>query len=138
MRFVMQYTKPPFPTQNRWAEDLRHIRETGFDTIVASVPWAWVEPERGKFEFDDLDQLMQLGSENGLDVILCLFTEVQPVWIHREIPNSHMVDHRGQAVVSSQMSYFQFGIMPGGCVDHPDVRSLSTQFMTTTSQHFST
>jgi len=136
MRFVMQYTKPPFPTQDRWEDDLRHIAETGFDTIVASVLWSWVEPEAGKFEFDDLDRLVDLAAAHGLDVILCLFAEVQPVWIHREIPGSHMVDHRGQAVVSSQMSYFQFGIMPGGCVDHPDVRALATRFLTTTTQHF--
>lgn len=136
MRLATQYYRPPFPRADRWPDDLRLIKQTGLDTIVVSVPWAWAEPEPGELELDDIDDVLAAAGSVGLDVIVCFFAEIQPVWIHREVPDSHMVDHRGQAVVSSALSYTQFGIMPGGCTDHPQVRELMGRFLTRTARRY--
>jgi beta-galactosidase len=47
-----------------------------------------------------------------------------------------MVDHMGRAVVSSQLSYTHFGIMPGACTDHPEVRERAAGFMTALASRY--
>lgn len=138
MRLATQYYRPPFPRQHRHRDDLEAIKRTGFDTIVVTAPWAWYEPAAGDYQYDDLDQLMELADAVGLDVFVCFFAEVQPVWIHREVPDAHLVDHRGQRVVSSPLSYTHFGIMPGGCTDHPRIRELMGRFLTATARRYAT
>jgi beta-galactosidase len=134
--FSTQYYRPPFPDGRRWAEDFRLIRETGFDNLYVSLYWAWVEPRPGEFVWDDFDRLFELAEAEGLTVVPNLFAEVMPTWIHRELPGSEMVDHMGRDVVSSQMSYFHHGIMPGGCTDNPAVRERLGAFLTATAERY--
>ncbi|WP_283136513.1 beta-galactosidase [Rhizohabitans arisaemae] len=136
MKLCTQYYRPPFPETHRWHEDLARIKETGFDAIVLTASWAWLEPEPGTFDFTDFDALIEDAGRAGLQVIVNTWSELQPVWIHREVPDGHMVDHLGRAVVSSPLAYAQFGIMPGGCTDHPRVRELAGRFLTTTAERY--
>jgi beta-galactosidase len=136
VKLCTQYYRPPFPDRARWREDLAQIRATGFDAIVLTASWAWIEPEPGVYEFGDFDELVELAAEAGLQVVLNTWSELQPVWIHRVVPDGHMVDHMGRAVISSPLSYAQFGIMPGGCTDHPEVRERAGRFLTATAEHY--
>ena len=129
MIFSTQYYKPPFPTSARWRDDLEHIARIGFDTIYLSVTWAWVECEPQQYRFDDYDTLLELAGSQGLKVVLNLFVELQPTWIHRLYPESSMIDHMGRRVVSSQLSYFHYGLSPGCCTDDPQIRAHATKFM---------
>jgi len=131
-----QYYRAPFPRRERWRDDLAKIRATGFDAIGTLIPWAWVEPAPGAYEWDDHDELIEAAGDAGLKVIPCFMTEMQPLWIHRELPGMHMVDHTGRAVVSSQLSYTHFGLMPGACTDHPEVRERATAFMTALARRY--
>ncbi|ADB53485.1 beta-galactosidase [Conexibacter woesei] len=136
MILATQYHRPPFPRRDRWRDDLARIRATGFDTIVLTAPWAWIEPEPGAYDFADQDELVALAGEIGLKVVINLWTELQPVWIERELPDARLVDHTGRPVVSSPLAYAQFGVMPGGCTDHPGVRERASAFMTATAERF--
>jgi beta-galactosidase len=117
----VQYYRAPFPEEKYWAADFAKIRESGLNTVQLWVLWAWVEPKPGEFCWDDYDHLMDLAAENDLGVILSTIAEIQPYWIHREVPGSEMVDHMGNKVVSSNRCECHFGLTPGGCTDHPGV-----------------
>jgi beta-galactosidase len=130
MLFTTQYYRPPFPEPERWREDLAEIARTGFDAVWVSAPWAWIEPAPGEMEFADFDRFFELAGANGLGVIVNLWSEMHPMWIHREIPDSRMVDHLGREVVSSQLAYMNFGLSPGGCTDNPRVADLAARFAT--------
>lgn len=108
---------------------MKAIRSTGFDAVYVTAPWSWIEPELGEFVFDDFDELFERTADAGLQVIVNLWSEIQPLWIHRELPGSEMVNHLGHRVVSSQLAYMQFGLTPGGCYDNPDVRKLAGRFL---------
>jgi beta-galactosidase len=136
VKLCTQYYRPPFPESARWAEDIAEIRATGFDAIVLTASWAWMEPEPGVYDFADHDELIELAGAHGLQVIVNLWSELQPVWIHRELPDAHMVDHMGHRVISSPLAYAQFGIMPGGCTDHPAVRERAGRFHTATAERY--
>jgi beta-galactosidase len=131
-----QYYRPPFPGPTRWRDDLRAIRETGFHAITFTVPWAWVEPEPDRFVFDDLDELVEEAERAELGVIPNVWAEIQPLWIHRELPDAHMVDHMGHRVASSQLAYMNLGLTPGACMDHPAVRERTGRFVAETARRY--
>ena len=129
MNLGVQYYRAPFPDEKYWAEDFARIRDSGLNTVQLWVLWAWVESKPGEFRFDDYDRLIELAERNGLGVVLSTIAEIQPYWIHREVPGSEMIDHMGRRVVSSTRGECHFGITPGGCTDHPRVWERMERFL---------
>ena len=121
MQIGVQYYRPPFPNERYWTNDLKNIRASGINTLQLWVLWSWVESKPGRFDFSDYDRLVALADEAGLKVVLSAIAEVQPPWIHREIPGSEMLNHLRHKVVSTNRNECHFGITPGGCFDHPVV-----------------
>ncbi len=125
-----QYFRPPFPDRGRWKEDLRTIRDTGLTHVYVWATWSWLEPAPGHVVYDDYDELFALAAENELKVIVNTIAELQPAWIHREVPGAELVDHTGRPVSSSTLAYSNTGIMPGGCLDHPEIAERTGRFLT--------
>jgi beta-galactosidase GanA len=46
---------------------------TNVNTLLGSVSWEMIEPEEGKFEFGELDKVIQGAREHGLHLILLWF-----------------------------------------------------------------
>ncbi len=116
-----QYYRPPFPNDRFWKEDFRQIKDSGFNTVQLWMLWSWVEALPGTYCFDDYDRLVALAGESGLGVVLSVIPELQPLWIHRVVPDSELVTCDGRRVVSGNRNECHFGITPGGCFDHPEV-----------------
>lgn len=129
MFLATQYYRPPFPARDRWVADLRAIKAAGLEAIGLWAVWAWVEPSPGTFCFTDLDELIGLAAREKLDVIITAVGEIQPYWIHREVPDGHFVDHEGRRIISSTLSYNPHGLTPGACTDHPAVRELLARYL---------
>ena len=136
MNLGVQYYRAPFPEQKYWEDDFKKIRDSGLNTVQLWVLWAWVEAVPGRFEFGDYDRLMELADKNGLGVILSTIAEIQPYWIHREVPGSEMIDHMGNTVISSNRGECHFGLTPGGCTDHPGVWECMAVFLTRTVERY--
>jgi beta-galactosidase len=79
VKLCTQYYRPPFPEPHRWEDDLARIRATGFDAIVLTASWAWIEPEPGRYDFSDFDALIEAAGRAGLEVIVNTWSELQPV-----------------------------------------------------------
>jgi beta-galactosidase len=121
MILAAQYYRPPFPERPYWKQDLDDMKAAGLNAVQLWVLWSWVEPEPGRFVFDDYDELVEEAGKRGLGVVLSSIGELQPMWIHRVIPDGHMVDHMGHAVISTNRGEANQGLTPGGCTDHPEV-----------------
>ena len=136
MNLGVQYYRAPFPEQRFWEADLKKIRESGLNTIQLWVLWGWVEADPDHFNFDDYDRLIELAGTYGLGVILSTIAEIQPHWIHRAVPGSEMIDHRGNKVISTLRCECNFGLTPGGCTDHPGVWERMKRFLQETGRHY--
>ena len=126
----VQYYRPPFPDTKYWVDDFARIKDSGLNTVQLWVLWGWVESQPGRFVFDDYDRLVELAAKNDLGVILSTIAEIQPLWIHRKVPGSELVDHKGNRIVSVSRSECHFGLTPGGCTDHPGVWQRMSEFLT--------
>ncbi len=136
MHIGAQYYRAPFPLERYWEDDLKLMAASGLDTVQLWVLWSWVEAEPGTYRFDDYDRLVELAGANGLKVVLSTIAAVHPHWIHREIPDSEMVNHEGLKVVSTNRNECHFGITPGACFDHPQVRQRQLDFIKAVAEQY--
>src|SRR5215212_4777893 len=105
----------PATERGAWARDLTTIKSLGFNSVKTWVDWASAEPERGRYRFDALDQLMSLAERAGLKVIVQGYTDAAPEWLGKRYPDSSFVSDQG-ARIGSQAS-------PGFCLGHAGVRA---------------
>jgi beta-galactosidase len=136
MIFGAQYYRPPFPDRHRWKADMEQVHRSGLDTVQLWACWGWIEPELGTYCFDDYDELIALADGAGLKVVISTVAEIQPFWIHRVVPDSAMVDHTGQVVVSSLRHECNVGLTPGGCTDNPTVRGYMESFLRAVGERY--
>ena len=114
-------SRNPAPEKERWRRDLMAIKSLGFNSVKTWVDWASAEPERGRYRFDALEQLLTLSDEVGLRVILQVYTDAAPDWLGKQYPDSSFVTDQG-ARIGSQSS-------PGYCLDHAGVRADMVAFI---------
>ncbi len=136
MLLGVQYYRAPFPNQKYWEEDFRKIKDSGLNAVQLWLLWGWIESKPGFFDFSDYDRLFDLAAKHDLKVVASTIAEIQPLWIFREEPGSEMVDCNGNRVISSLRCECNFGLTPGGCTDHPGVRSRMMHFIQTAGEHF--
>ncbi len=129
MNLGTQYYRAPFPLDKYWDQDMAKMKDSGLNTVQIWILWAWVESDPGTFNFDDYDRLVETADKHVLDVVLSTIAEIQPYWIHREVPGSEMINHLGHKVKSTNRGECHYGITPGGCTDHPGVWERMSRFL---------
>jgi beta-galactosidase len=113
--------RDPAPEREAWRRDLATIKSLGFNSVKTWVDWGSAEPERGRYRFDALDQLLALAGEVGLKVIVQVYTDAAPEWLGTRYPDSSFVSDQGVRI-GSQAS-------PGYCLDHAGVRADMVAFI---------
>ncbi|HEX6544922.1 MAG TPA: beta-galactosidase [Bryobacteraceae bacterium] len=110
----------PLTKTSAWRGDLVQIRKLGFNTVRCWIDWASGEPDEGKYDFQTLDIIFKLASEQGLKVIIQVYMDSAPLWVGRKFPDSLFVSSNGMAIHPESA--------PGYCRDHPGVRDAELKF----------
>ena len=85
--------------RERWAEDIRLMKEAGINAVrMGEFNWGRFEPQEGKFEFSDYRHLLEKLHENGIAVLLCTPTAAPPKWMSSRYPEILKSDKTGQTV----------------------------------------
>jgi len=116
--FGAQYYRAPTPKRTEWATDLRNMRQMGFNTVKYWAQWRWSNPAEGEYYFDDLDELMDLAANEGLNVVINVIFDVAPAWFYRKYPDSLMVTEGGRSLKPQVAASRQIGGAPGPCYHH--------------------
>src|SRR5437762_8367328 len=96
-------SRNPAAERDSWRRDLAAIKSLGFNSVKTWVDWASAEPERGRYRFDALEQLLTLADANDLSVIVQIYTDAAPEWLGQRYPDSSFISDQG-ARVGSQAS----------------------------------
>ncbi|PSQ25578.1 beta-galactosidase [Halobacteriales archaeon QS_9_68_17] len=81
---------------DRWREDVAAMADAGLEYVrMAEFSWGRVEPERGTFDFEWLDEAIDLVAEHGMAAVLCTPTATPPKWLVDERPNVRQRDRDG-------------------------------------------
>ncbi|MCZ2075216.1 MAG: beta-galactosidase [Bryobacteraceae bacterium] len=105
-----------------WRQDIRTIKSLGFNTVRTWIDWATGEPREDRYNFENLDVILELAEEEGLKVFLQVYMDSAPHWLGKKFPDSYFVSSNG-AVVEPESS-------PGYCMDHPGIRQRDLAFYT--------
>nr|WP_197981224.1 beta-galactosidase [Frigoribacterium sp. CFBP 8754] len=74
-------------SRETWVEDVALMREAGVNLVAINIfGWSHVEPEPGRFRFDDLDTVIELLHEAGIGVNLGTGTSSPPPWLTTRHP----------------------------------------------------
>ena len=77
--------------------DMELFKEAGVNILTLPVfSWTRLEPEEGRYEFEWLDELLDLFEENGLHYFLATPTAAVPAWMVRKYPETALVDISGR------------------------------------------
>jgi beta-galactosidase len=70
-----------------WVDDVALMREAGVNLVAINIfGWSHVEPEPGRFRFDDLDTVIELLHAAGIGVNLGTGTSSPPPWLTTRHP----------------------------------------------------
>ncbi|PTT23086.1 beta-galactosidase [Microbacterium sp. HMWF026] len=70
-----------------WDEDMRLMREAGVGLVAVNIfGWSWVNPDRGVWTFDELDEVMDLAHAHGIRVNLGTATASPAPWVTARHP----------------------------------------------------
>ena len=98
-----------YPEQHppqRWPDDVRRMADAGLSLVrVGEFAWTALEPERGRFTLDWLDEVVGLAAEAGLGVVMSTPTAVPPVWLTLERPEILTVDADGRRLTAGSRKF---------------------------------
>lgn len=113
-------------SEAEWCKDLQQIKSLGFNTVRTWVEWAACEPERGKYNFENLRLLMKLAEETGLRVFIQVYVDSAPDWVGKQFPHALFEAQSGDKVHPQAA--------PGACTDNHEVEEAVLNFYTETAK----
>lgn len=111
-------------------DDLPALRASGFTMIKIQQSWSTNEPAEGKYDFGQIERVMEGARDAGLGVYLGLTMEQAPAWVWRKYPDAYMVDDHGRPHLEPNQYCLPADGKPGPCWDHPGFRAAGERFIT--------
>lgn len=126
--FGVDYYPEHWP-RSRWETDARMMREMGIEVVrMAEFSWFKMEPEEGRFEFEWLDDAIDVLAREGIKTILGTPTAAPPAWIIERNPEIQPVDSFGNV--------HHFGGRHHDCQSNLVYREHVRRFVTAFAKHF--
>ncbi|MEK6796885.1 MAG: alpha-amylase family protein [Spirochaetota bacterium] len=116
------------PPKTEWADDMKHISELGMDTIKIWALWTYGEPREGKFNFSDLDGLMDEAQRKNLRVVINIILDHCPLWAVQKFPESQWTDLNGRRMTEHAYAQRFLGGV-GLCWDNTALRKTAEPFI---------
>ena len=124
-----QYYRPPNPPRTDWARDLQMMADAGFNTVKLWACWSWMEAEPGVYDFDELDELMDLAYDAGLAVVINTIIENAPYHLEAQYPAARYLDAEDRPVHLTAAMNTPGGGWPGLCFDNKAVWEAAEVFL---------
>jgi len=116
-------------SKETWLEDVALMREAGVNLVSIGIfAWALIETSEGVFDFDWLDEVIELLHENGIAVDLGTPTASPPAWFFATYPEARVVTRDGVTM----------GFGSRGMASHssPEYRAASTRIADKLAQRY--
>jgi len=128
MHFGVDYYPEHWPRE-RWATDASLMREAGIEVVrMAEFAWAKMEPEPGKYDFEWLDEAIEVLSKQGIKTVLGTPTATPPAWMIERHPEILPVRQDGVRV--------GFGGRHHDCQSSEIYRGYIRRFVPIMARHF--
>lgn len=80
-----------------WKEDIRLFNKAGINSATINVfSWAKIQPSEHEYYFEELDQIVEMLSREGFDIVLGTSTAAMPAWMFKKYPEVGRTDYQGR------------------------------------------
>lgn len=80
-----------------WEHDMRLLREASINEVTLNVfSWAALQPDEHTYDFSRLDDIVELVSAHGMNIIMATSTGALPAWMSLDHPDVERVDFDGR------------------------------------------
>ena len=98
--------------------DMKMLPQADIDILTLNVfSWAKLQPSEEEYDFSDLDRIMDMAEDAGMNVCLATATATHPAWMARKYPDVLRVDLDGRKR--------KFGARQNSCPNSPTYRKYS-------------
>lgn len=95
-----------------WKEDMEIFRDARINSATINVfSWAKLQPSEEEYNFDELDQVVEMLSGEGYDIVLATSTAALPAWMFKKYPEVARTDYEGR--------HHKFGQRHNACPNSP-------------------
>lgn len=96
-----------------WLKDADMMQAAGVKIVrLAEFAWSVLEPEEDRFDFGWLDEIIDILTERGMDIVLCTPTNCPPLWLYEKYPEAIQTGSDGRPI--------PIGIRGHRCYNSPD------------------
>lgn len=109
-----------------WDRDLKLMKDSGINMIRTAElfnTWDRIEPEKGKFNFEFLDEFFDLCLKYDIKILLGTGTASPPYWLHELYPDVNILNNHGEQYPNN-VSY------TWACIDNPGYISEVERYLT--------
>lgn len=105
-----------------WTADADLMEKTGVQIVrLGEFAWSRFEPEENVFQFEWLDEVIELFAKRGIQVVLCTPTNCPPLWLYEKYPDAVQTGRDGQKIAT--------GIRGHRCYNNPDFRRYAARIV---------
>lgn len=95
-----------------WTEDMRIFRNARINSATINVfSWAKIQPSEFEYDFSELDEIVDMLSKEGYDIVLATSTAALPAWMFKKYPEVARTDYQGR--------HHKFGQRHNACPNSP-------------------
>ena len=125
-----EFFRPPNPPRALRHGMLKAIaNEYKFNTIRIYCSWVYLNPEPGKFDFSEVEEVLTDCDQLGLRVLMGAVIEEAPYWLEAAHPESRFVDALGAPQRLQTASINMSGGWPSLCMDWAPIRDAAETFL---------
>jgi beta-galactosidase len=125
-----EFFRPPNPPRALRHEMLKAIaNEHKFNIIRIYCSWVYLNPEPGKFDFTEIEEVLDDCDHLGLKVLMGAVIEEAPYWLEAVHPESRFVDALGVPQRLQTASINMSGGWPSLCMDWAPIRDAAETFL---------
>ena len=125
-----EFFRPPNPPRALRHEMLKAIgNEYKFNIIRIYCSWVYLNPEPDKFDFTEIEEVLNDCDQLGLKVLMGAVIEEAPYWLEAAHPESRFVDALGAPQRLQTASINMSGGWPSLCMDWTPVRDAAETFL---------
>ena len=112
-----------------WEEDMRLFKKAGIDTVTLNVfSWASLQPSEDEYDFDRLEKIVKLVTDNDMNIIMATSTAAHPAWMAKRYPDVLRTDYEGRKR--------KFGGRHNSCPNSPTYRKYSARLASRLADKF--
>ena len=80
-----------------WHEDMKVFKDARINSATINVfSWAKLQPGEDVYDFSELDEIIDMLSREGYDIVLATSTAALPAWMVKRYPEVARTDYEGR------------------------------------------